>query len=63
MNDKGLLEKSTEHASVFTKRTVKHGFEELFETALHDFIAQSLQAEGQLGVSVMRPVEGSGSRE
>jgi antibiotic biosynthesis monooxygenase (ABM) superfamily enzyme len=63
MNNKGLLETPTESASVFTKRTVKHGFEERFGTALHYFIAQSLQAEGHLGVSIMRPVEGRGSHE
>jgi len=54
--------KSTEKAIVFTKRTVKPGFNEQFDIALHDFIAQSLQTEGQLGVSVMSPVEGSRSR-
>jgi hypothetical protein len=51
--------KSTEKAIVFTKRTVKPGFNEQFDIELHDFIAQSLQTEGQLGVSVMSPVEGS----
>ena len=30
---------------------------------MHDFISRSLQTEGQLGVSVIRPVQGSGSRE
>ena len=43
--------------------TVKPGCEEKFEAELHDFISRSLQTEGQLGVSVMRPVQGSRSRE
>ena len=46
-----------------TLRTVKPGHEEKFETALHDFIAESFHAEGQLGVHVIRPAPGSGSRE
>ena len=53
----------TEPVAVLALRTVKPGFEEKFEGALHDFISRSLQTEGQLGVSVMRPVQGSGSRE
>lgn len=52
-----------EPLAVLALRTVKPGFEEKFEGALHDFISRSLQTEGQLGVSVMRPVQGSGSRE
>jgi uncharacterized protein len=56
-------EKSAEPVAVMTLRTVKPGCEEKFEVALHDFISRSLQTEGQLGVSVMRPVQRSGSRE
>ncbi len=52
-----------EPVAVLALRTVRPGFEEKFEGALHDFISRSLQTEGQLGVSVMRPVQGSGSRE
>ena len=52
-----------EPVAVLALRTVKPGFEEKFEGALHDFISRSLQTEGQLGVSVMRPVQGSGLRE
>ena len=63
MNNKSSLDKPNEPAAVFNKRTVKHGFNEKFDIVLHDFIAQSLQTEGQLGVSVMCPVDGSGSHE
>jgi uncharacterized protein len=52
-----------EPITVFTSRTVRSGHEEEFEAALQELIARSLRAEGQLGMSVMRPVEGSGSRE
>jgi len=52
-----------EPVSVLVLRTVKPGFEERFEAELRGFISRSLQTEGQLGVSVMRPAEGSGSRE
>jgi len=63
MDNHDTLEKPAEPVAVLTLRTVKPGFEEKFEKELHDFIAQSLHAEGQLGVSVVRPVPGSGSRE
>ena len=63
MNDLYSPGNSMEPATVLTLRTVKPGFEEKFEAELHDFISRSLQTEGQLGVSVIRPVEGSGSRE
>ncbi len=52
-----------EPVSILTLREVKPGAEAGFEAALHDFISLSLTAPGQLGVSVIRPVEGSGSRE
>jgi antibiotic biosynthesis monooxygenase (ABM) superfamily enzyme len=63
MNNRNSPEKSTESVAVLVLRTVKAGFEERFEAELHDFIYHSLQTEGQLGVSVIRPVQGSGSRE
>jgi hypothetical protein len=63
MKNNGSTKKPAEPAAVLALRTVKPGFEEKFERELHDFISRSLQTEGQLGVSVMRPVRGSGSRE
>jgi hypothetical protein len=63
IRDLSSPEKSAEPVAVLALRTVKPGFEEKFEAALHDFISRSLQTEGQLGVSVIRPVQGSGSRE
>jgi uncharacterized protein len=56
-------EQSTPPVAVLTARIVKPGGEEQFEAELRDFISRSLRAEGQLGVSVLRPVEGSGSSE
>jgi hypothetical protein len=47
MNDHRLKEKLTDPVAVFTSRTVKLGFEERFEEALHEFITQSLQAQAQ----------------
>jgi len=44
-------------------RTVRPGCEAAFETALRELVGQSLQEAGQLGVSVLRPAFGSGSRE
>jgi uncharacterized protein len=44
-------------------RTVKSGCEADFEAALHNFIQGSLSLSGQLGVYIMRPVPGSGSRQ
>ncbi len=63
MNNQGSPEASKTPVAVLALRTVKPGFEERFEAELHDFISQSLQSEGQLGVSVIRPVRESGSRE
>ena len=63
MSDLSSPEKSAEPVALLALRTVKPGFEEKFEAELHDFISRSLQTEGQLGVSVIRPVQGSGSRE
>ena len=63
MKEERSQEKLVEPVTVFTSRTVKLGSERRFEEALHDFVTRSLQTEGQLGMSVMRPVQGSGSRE
>lgn len=52
-----------EPVAVLTLRTVKQGVQDQFEAALHDFITQSFNTPGQLGVHVIRPVPGSGSRE
>lgn len=58
-----LHEKPAALVAVLTLRTVKPGCEERFEAELHDFIVRSLHTEGQLGVHVLRPEPGSGSRE
>jgi uncharacterized protein len=63
MNSHSEPEKTVEPVAVLVLRTVKPGFEEKFEAELRDFVARSLQTEGQLGVSIMRPTQGSGSRE
>jgi len=44
-------------------RTVKPGCEAEFEEALHNFVQRSLSLSGQMGVSIIRPMPGSGSRE
>ena len=44
-------------------RKVKAGREQEFEKAVHDFVAQSVHLPGQLGVHILRPAIGSGSRE
>jgi antibiotic biosynthesis monooxygenase (ABM) superfamily enzyme len=44
-------------------RTVKSGYETAFEQALHDFVRRSLSLSGQMGVYVIRPAPGSGSRQ
>src|SRR5580698_10748155 len=44
-------------------RTVKSGSEAAYEQALHDFVQRSLNLAGQLGVYVIRPAPGSGSRQ
>ena len=44
-------------------RTVKPGCETAFEQALHDFIRRSLTLAGQMGVYIIRPAPGSGSRQ
>jgi antibiotic biosynthesis monooxygenase (ABM) superfamily enzyme len=49
--------------TVFITRTVKPGCEVDFERALHGFAQRSLSLPGQMGVHIMRPAPGSGSRE
>lgn len=49
--------------TVSITRTVKPGCEPEFERALHGFIQRSLSLPGQMGVHIMRPAPGSGSRE
>ncbi len=63
MDNTSPPERDTGPVALFALRKVRPGLEERFEAALHEFISRSLQTEGQLGVSVMRPVQGSGSRE
>ena len=53
----------SEPVSILTLREVKPGLEARFEAELHELVSRSLEARGQLGVSVIRPVPGSGSRE
>ena len=53
----------SETVTVSITRTVKPGSEAEFERALHDFVQRSLILDGQLGVHIMRPAPGSGSRE
>jgi antibiotic biosynthesis monooxygenase (ABM) superfamily enzyme len=52
-----------EPVTVAVTRIVKAGCEEEFERALHDFVQASLHLPGQLGVHILRPAPGSGSRE
>ena len=52
-----------EAVTVAVTRIVKAGCEEAFERALHDFVQDSLHLPGQLGVHILRPASGSGSRE
>jgi antibiotic biosynthesis monooxygenase (ABM) superfamily enzyme len=49
--------------TVSITRRVKPGSEEAFERALHKFVQRSLVLPGQMGVHIMRPAPGSGSRE
>jgi antibiotic biosynthesis monooxygenase (ABM) superfamily enzyme len=44
-------------------RTVKPGCEAAFEQALHEFVQRSLALSGQMGVDIIRPAAGSGSRQ
>lgn len=49
--------------TVVVTRTVRAGCEAAFEAALQEFIRRSTAGDGQLGVHVVRPAPGSGSRE
>jgi antibiotic biosynthesis monooxygenase (ABM) superfamily enzyme len=53
----------SETVTVSITRIVKPGSEAAFERALHEFVQRSLALDGQLGVHIMRPAPGSGSRE
>ena len=53
----------TDTVTVSITRTAKPGCENEFEQALHNFVQHSLTLPGQLGVHIMRPAPGSGSRE
>jgi uncharacterized protein len=63
MSNASISGDSAEPVAVLTMRTVKPECRERFEAALHDFIANSLHTEGQLGVHVLRPEAGSGALE
>jgi hypothetical protein len=52
-----------ESITVCITRTAKPGCEAAFERALHDFVQRSLKLPGQMGVHIMRPAPGSGSRD
>lgn len=52
-----------EPVTVQVIRVVRPGMEAEFEAALHEYIATSLSSPDQLGVHVLRPAPGSGSRE
>jgi uncharacterized protein len=52
-----------ESITVSITRTVKPGCETEFERALHEFVQRSLTQSGQMGVHILRPAPGSGSRE
>jgi len=56
-------EQQQEPVAVLTLRIVKEACREKYEAAMHEFIAGSFKTEGQLGVHVIRPAPGSGSRE
>ena len=53
----------TNPVTVSITRTVRPGCEAAFERALHDFVQRSLTLPGQMGVHIMRPATGSGSRD
>ena len=52
-----------EPIQVAIMRTVKPGREAEFEQALHNFVQRSLNLPGQMGVSIIRPALGGGSRQ
>ena len=49
--------------TIAATRIVKAGHEETFEAMLHEFVQQSLELPGQLGVHVLRPAPGATVRE
>jgi antibiotic biosynthesis monooxygenase (ABM) superfamily enzyme len=53
----------SEPIHVAITRTVKPGAEAAYERALHDFVQRSLTLAGQMGVYIIRPAPGSGSRQ
>jgi len=53
----------SEPVHVAILRTAKPGCEAAFEKALHEFVQKSLALPGQMGVHIIRPEPGSGSRE
>jgi antibiotic biosynthesis monooxygenase (ABM) superfamily enzyme len=53
----------SEPIQVAIVRTVKAGREAAFEQALHDFVQRSLKLSGQMGVHIIRPAPGTGSRQ
>lgn len=57
------MDTNTPPVTVAIIRKVRAGCEVQFEAALHEFIQRSLNEPGQLGVHVLRPSAGSGSRE
>jgi antibiotic biosynthesis monooxygenase (ABM) superfamily enzyme len=52
-----------EPITVNVARTVRPGCEPQFEAALREFLKNSLETPGQLGVHVFRPAEGDAKRE
>jgi len=52
-----------EPIQVAIMRTVKPGHEAEFEQALHTFVQKSLNLPGQMGVNIIRPAPGGGSRQ
>ncbi len=54
--------RNQEPVTVAVTRIVKPGCEEEFERVLHDFVQVSLHLPGQLGIYILRPAPGSGSR-
>ena len=56
-------ERTGDQVTVWITRTVKPGFKDAFESALHDFVSHSLPQPGQLGVHITRPPLGGQSRD
>jgi uncharacterized protein len=58
-----MKQSSVEPVQIAIVRTVKPGCETAFEEALHKFIQRSLALSGQMGVHIIRPAPGTGSRQ